>query len=137
MIFSFALKSSKYLLMPTRSTRKEINDRVTNVRHSNKIISNPRQPKPRKFVKECDLSSGGIRSPGAAPSSGCPHSHGRGARAARLQAWWAQTSKRVNSAYCTAHRSVQGSQIASGINRLCFMKPSARICVWMFSPVWL
>lgn len=46
-----------------------------------------------------------------------------------LQGWWAQTSKEVNFAYCTDHRSVQGSQIESVINQMCFMKPSALIYV--------
>lgn len=46
-----------------------------------------------------------------------------------LPGWWAQTSKKVNFAYCTDHRSVQGSHIESVINQLCFMKPSALIYV--------
>lgn len=34
-----------------------------------------------------------------------------------FEGWWAQTSQRENAAYCTDHRSVQGSHIASVISR--------------------
>lgn len=54
MIFSFSRKSSKYILMPTLSTGKEIHDRVTHARHNNTPIYDHWQPKPRKFLKECD-----------------------------------------------------------------------------------
>lgn len=50
-----------------------------------------------------------------------------------LLGWWAWTSQKVNFAYCTDHRPVQGSHIESVINQLCFMKPSALIYVWLFS----
>lgn len=133
-IISFSLKSNKYLLMRTLLTWKEIYNRVANM-NNNKLIYNQWQPKRMKFLKECDRCQ---KESGPAVqlfSSGCTQSHGWGARGAFLQGWWAQTSKKVNSAYCTDHRSVQGSQIASGINQLCFMKPSPLICVWLFSSV--
>lgn len=47
--------------------------------------------------------------------------------------WWAQTSQKVNFAYCTDHRPVQPSHIESAINQLCFMKPSTLIYVCLFS----
>lgn len=53
LIFSFWLKNNKYLLMPTLSTWKEIYDRVVNTTNS-KFIYNQWQPKPMKFLKECD-----------------------------------------------------------------------------------
>lgn len=48
--------------------------------------------------------------------------------------WWAQTSSKVNFAYCTDHRPVQPSHIESAINQLCFMKPSTLIYVCLFFP---
>lgn len=47
--------------------------------------------------------------------------------------WWAQTSQKVNFAYCTDHRPVQPSHIESAVKQLCFMKPSTLICVCLFS----
>lgn len=47
--------------------------------------------------------------------------------------WWAQTSQKVNFAYCTDHRPVQPSHIESAVNQLCFMKPSTLIYVCLFS----
>ena len=47
-----SLKNNKYLLIPTPSTWKEIYNRVTNT--NCKFIYNQWQPKPMKFLKECD-----------------------------------------------------------------------------------
>lgn len=53
MIFSFSLKSNKYLLTPAPSTWKGICDRTANM-NNNKLVYNRWQPKPMKFLKECD-----------------------------------------------------------------------------------
>lgn len=123
----YPLKNNQHFLMPAPSTWKEICDRVANT-NNNKFMYNQWQPKPKKFLKECDCC--GKESGPTAQCSALAALKGQGARAALLQAWWAQTSKKVNSAYCTDHRSVQGSHIASATNQLCFTKPSARICVY-------
>ena len=126
MIFSFSLQSSKCLLMPTRSTRKEINDRVTHARHSHKLIPNQWQPRPRKFLKECDCcqEASGPRGQCPALAALTATAEGRGQRGSKPGGHRPAREWILHTAQLS-----QGSQIASGINRLCFMKPSARICV--------
>lgn len=86
------------------------------------------------FLKECDCCQKELGT--TMPCSVLVPFKGMAVRAKGrplLGGWWAPTSQRVNFAYCTDHRPVQGSHIESAINQLCFMKPSTFIYVWLFS----